>query len=148
MASEQRLSIPTADKAAYAPMMAMEAYIHSGTLGEGLLSLVKLRASQLNGCAYCLKMHAAEARKAEVGQDKVDVLAGWREAESVYDDRELAAIALTEQVTLISHGGVTDETWAKAAAVFSEKELVELLIAISAINVWNRLAVSTHQTLD
>src|SRR5699024_4985172 len=94
-----------------------------------------------------LNMHAREARKAEVDQVKVDVLAGWKEAASVYSSREQAALRLTEEVTLIA-GGVSDETWEAASADFSEQEMVELLMAISAINVWNRLAVSTHQPLD
>lgn len=143
----QRLKIENVDKKAYAPLLAIEKYIHSGSLGEGLLSLVKLRASQLNGCAYCLNMHAEEARKAEVDQVKVNVLAGWDEAAEVYGEREQAAIRLTEEVTDIADG-VSDETWDAASAVFDEQEMVELLMAISAINVWNRLAVSTHQPLD
>ncbi len=147
MSETQRLSILAADKTAYEPLYALEKYIHSGSLGEGLLSLIKLRASQLNGCAYCLNMHAGEARKAEVDQVKVDVLAGWKEATSVYSEREQAALRMTEEVTHIADG-VSDEAWAAASAMFSEQEMVELLMAISAINVWNRLAVSTHQPLD
>src|SRR5699024_5017026 len=147
MSDTQRLNVLAVDKAAYQPMIAMEEYIHGGSLGEELLALIKLRASQLNGCAYCLNMHAREARKAEVDQVKVDVLAGWKEAASVYSSREQAALRLTEAVTLIA-GGVSDETWEAASADFSEQEMVELLMAISAINVWNRLAVSTHQPLD
>ncbi|WP_209326200.1 carboxymuconolactone decarboxylase family protein [Brevibacterium renqingii] len=147
MSDTQRLNILAVDEAAYQPLYSLEKYIHRGSLGEGLLSLIKLRASQLNGCAYCLNMHAGEARKAEVDQVKVDVLAGWKEASSVYSDREQAALRMTEEVTHIADG-VSDETWKAAAAVFSEQEMVELLMAISAINVWNRLAVSTHQHLD
>src|SRR5699024_6950779 len=116
-------------------------------LGEELLALIKLRASQLNGCAYCLHLHAREARKAEVDQVKVDVLAGWQEAASVCSSRAPAAPRLPAEGSL-SAGGVSDETWEAASADFSEQEMVELLMAISAINVWNRLAVSTHQPLD
>lgn len=147
MANTHRLDIQATDKRAYAPLLAMEKYIHDGSLGEGLLALVKLRASQLNGCAFCLNMHAQEARKAEVDQVKVDVLAGWEEAADVYSAREQAAIRLTEEVTDIADG-VSDETWAAASENFDEQEMVELLMAISAINVWNRLAVSTHQPLS
>src|SRR5699024_2061125 len=132
MSDTQRLNVLAVDKAAYQPMIAMEEYIHGGSLGEELLALIKLRASQLNGCAYCLNMHAREARKAEVDQVKVDVLAGWKEAASVYSSREQAALRLTEEVTLIA-GGVSDETWEAASADFSEQEMVELLMAISAI---------------
>ena len=142
-----RLTIPEVDPQAYKPLFAMEKYLHAGSLGEDLLALVKMRASQLNGCAYCLNMHSREARKAEVPQQKLDVLAGWHEAPDLYSDRERAALRLTEQVTLIADG-VSDEVWAAAAAVYSEQELAELLMAISAINTWNRLAIATRQQLD
>lgn len=147
MTSTQRFNVAETDPDAYQPMYAMEKYIHSGTLGEALLALIKLRASQINGCAFCLAMHHDEARAAGVDTRKTDVLAGWQEAPDLYDERERAAIALTEQVTRISEQGVTDEVWARVEAAFSEKERAELLMAICAINVWNRLAVTTHQDL-
>lgn len=146
-AHEPRLDIHAVDQAAYAPMLALESYIHAGTLGEGLLALVKIRASQVNHCAFCLDMHAQEARKAGVDQRKLDVLAGWREAPGLYSEREQAALALTEEVTEIAQAGVGDQTWARAAAAFPDREIVQLLMAIGAINVWNRLAVSTRQAL-
>src|SRR5699024_5780046 len=95
-------------------------------------------------CAYCLNMHGEEARKAGVDQQRIDVLAGWWEAPDLYTARERAALAFTEEVTNISEGGVSDETWQEVAAEFSEKETVELLMAIGAINVWNRMAITTH----
>jgi AhpD family alkylhydroperoxidase len=147
MSAEQRMSVHDIDPKAYEPMFAMEKYIHAGSLGEDLLALVKIRASQLNGCAYCLDMHGREARQAGIDNRRIDVLAGWREAPGLYSDREKAAIALTESVTLIGEGGVPDDIWARATTVFSETEMVTLLMAISAINVWNRLAISTHQAL-
>lgn len=147
VSDKQRMSVHEVDPEAYKPMLAMEKYIHAGTLGEPLLALVKIRASQINGCAWCLDMHYREARKERVPQRKLDVIAGWSEAPAVYSERERAAIALTEEVTLISVAGVSDEVWSKVTDAFEEKEIVQLLMAISAINVWNRLAVSTHQEL-
>ena len=147
IALSQRMDVSAIDPAAYQPLLALEQYIHAGTLGEKLLALVKIRASQINGCAYCLDMHNKEARAAGVDQRIVDVLAGWREAPALYSDREQAAVALTEQVTRIGEQGVTDEVWDAVAAVFTPKEHVELLLAIAAINTWNRLAIATHQTL-
>ncbi|HEX7164269.1 MAG TPA: carboxymuconolactone decarboxylase family protein [Trebonia sp.] len=147
MSDKQRMSVHDVDPEAYKPMLAMEKYIHAGTLGEPLLALVKIRASQINGCAWCLDMHYKEARKEQVPQRKLDVIAGWSEAPAVYSERERAALALTEEVTLISVAGVSDAVWDKVADTFQEKEIVQLLMAISAINVWNRLAVSTHQEL-
>jgi AhpD family alkylhydroperoxidase len=147
MSAEQRLSIHDVDPMAYEPMYAMEKYIHAGSLGEDLLALVKIRASQLNGCAYCLDMHGREARKAGVDDRRIDVLAGWREAPGLYSERERAAIALTEQMTLIGESGVAEGTWARAKAAFGDSELVTLIMAICAINVWNRMAVTTRQSL-
>jgi AhpD family alkylhydroperoxidase len=147
MSFEQRLSVERVDPEAYGPMLAMEKYIHSGALGEDLLSLVKIRASQINGCAYCLDMHGREARNAGVDQRRLDVLAGWREAPELYSDREQAALALTEAITLIHESGVPDAVWIAATYAFRDDEIVRLLMAISAINVWNRIAITTHQEL-
>jgi AhpD family alkylhydroperoxidase len=141
------MSIHDVDPEAYQSMFAMEKYIHAGTLGESLLALVKIRASQINGCAYCLDMHGREARAAGVDERRLDVLAAWNEAPTLYSERERAAIALTEQVTLIGQAGVSDTVWADVTAAFDQQEVVRLLMAIAAINVWNRLAVTTHQKL-
>ncbi len=147
MAIAQRMNVHETDPQAYQSMFAMEKYVHAGDLGEGLISLVKLRASQINGCAFCLDMHGEEARKAGVSQRVIDVLPGWKEAPSLYSDREQAALALTEEVTLISQDGVSDAVWNQVAAVFSKAQIARLLMAICAINVWNRLAISTHADL-
>lgn len=147
MSDRQRMSIQGVDPEAYQPMFALEKYIHAGTLGEPLLALVKIRASQMNGCAWCLDMHGREARNAGVDARRLDVLAGWQEAPGIYSQRERAAIALTEEVTLIGQAGVSDAVWDEVTAAFQDKEVVQLLMAIAAINVWNRLAVSTHQDL-
>lgn len=138
------MDIQQIDPAAYQPMFAMEQYTHAGTLGENLLGLIKLCASQINGCAYCLDMHAREGREAGVPQRSIDVLAGWNEAKDLYSAREQAALALTESVSLISENGVAQKVWDELNAVFSKQEIVELLMAISVINVWNRLAIATH----
>ncbi|GAB3561201.1 carboxymuconolactone decarboxylase family protein [Spelaeicoccus albus] len=147
MSHDERLSVQQVDEAAYKPMYQMEKYIHSGVLDEGLLGIVKIRASQINGCAFCLDMHAREARSAGIDQRKLDVLAGWREAPDLYTERERAALALTESVTLIGQDGVPDDVWRTASSTFDDQELVTALMAISAINVWNRLAIATRQSL-
>lgn len=141
------MSVQEVDPEAYQPMFAMEKYIHAGSLGASLLALVKIRASQINGCAWCLDMHGREAREAGIDARRLDVLAGWREAPGIYSDRECAAIALTEEVTLIGKAGVSDVVWENVTAAFEQKEVVQLLMAIAAINTWNRLAISTHQSL-
>lgn len=143
----QRLSVHDIDPAAYEAVLGMERYVRNSGLEKPLYELVKIRASQLNGCAYCLDMHHHDARVAGESQRRLDVLSAWREAPELYADRERAAFALTEAVTLIGNDGVPDDVWAQAQRHFDDAGLVHLLLAIATINVWNRLAVSTHQQL-
>lgn len=147
MTSSQRLSIGEVDPDVYPAVLALEKYVHKGHLDEGLLALVKIRASQINGCAWCLDMHTAEARKAGISQRQIDVVASWSEAPSLFDNRQRAALAFAESVTLISNAGVPDDVWTEVTTVFDEKETVRLLMAIAAINVWNRMNVAVHTDL-
>jgi AhpD family alkylhydroperoxidase len=144
---QKRSTVNEVDPDAYQAILAMERYVRAGTLDHALVALVKIRASQLNGCAYCLDMHAAEARAAGVEQRRLDVLSAWREAPSFFTDREQAAFKLTESVTRIGEAGVPDAVWDDVARRFDKNEIVRLLMAICAINVWNRMAISTHQAL-
>ena len=143
----QRLSIHDIDPAAYDAVLAMERYVRGSGLDKPLYELIKIRASQLNGCAYCLDMHHHDARAGGEDQRRLDVLSAWREAPELYTDRERAAFALTEAVTLIGNDGVTDDVWVQAQRHFDDVGMVHLLMAIATINVWNRLAVSTHLQL-
>lgn|SRR5699024_8145246 len=142
-----RLDYFSVDPEAGKAVLEMETYVRSSGLDTGLYELIKLRASQLNGCAFCLDMHARDARKNGEEQRRLDILVGWREARDFFTEAEQAALALTEAVTLIGEQGVPDEVWDAAAAQFSKEELVQVLLAIATINVWNRLAVATHQQL-
>lgn len=110
-------------------------------LEPALSELVKIRASQLNGCAFCLEMHTREARAHGETEARLHLLAAWRES-PLYSDRERAALAWTEAVTLVADSHVPDEVYATARAQFSENELVRLTLTISVINTWNRLAVA------
>lgn len=114
-------------------------------LPEVLLELVKIRASQLNGCAYCLQMHNNDARRMQMPQAKMDQLAAWRESPA-YDARERAALEWTEALTLIAQDGVSDEVYAAVSAAFSKQELANLTVAVAAINVWNRFAATFQYT--
>lgn len=147
MSVTQRMSIRDVDPNAYKAVLGLERYVHAGNLDEGLLSLVKIRASQINHCAWCLDMHVAEARKEGVEQRQIDLIAAWREAPALFSAREQAALAFTEQVTLISQDGVSDDVWDDVTSAFDEKEIVLLLMAIAAINVWNRMNVAVHTEL-
>ena len=125
---------------AYRAMLALETYVHQTGLESSLLELVKMRASQLNSCAYCLDMHSKDARAAGETEQRLYVLPAWREA-PFYSERERAALAWTEAVTLVSQTHVPDDVYELARKSFSEEELVKLTMAIIAINGWNRLEV-------
>lgn len=142
-----RLVTNEVDPASYHATMALEKYVQASGLPPRLLNLIKIRASQLNSCAFCLDMHTREATEEGESPRRLDVLAGWQEAPDLFTEAERAALALTEAVTLISRAGVPDNVWDKAATNFDDVEMVKLLMAISTINVWNRLAVATHKAL-
>jgi len=143
----QRLSVQDIDPAAHQAVLGLEDYVRNTALDRPLSELIKIRASQLNGCAFCLDMHHRDARAAGEDQRRLDVLSAWREAPELYTARERAALTLTEAVTEIGRDGVSDDVWIGTREHFDETETVHLLMAIATINVWNRLAVSTHQQL-
>ena len=125
----------------YKTMLALESYLSDCGLEPALLDLVRLRASQINGCAFCIDMHWKDLRAAGESEQRLYELNAWRET-PFYTDRERAALAWTEAVTLITEGHVPDEVYAQARAQFSEAELANLTLAVVAINGWNRLAIS------
>jgi AhpD family alkylhydroperoxidase len=142
---KQRMTINDVFPEAYRAIAGLERAVHAGPLEPALVELVKIRASQINGCAFCLNMHQRDARAAGESQQRLDVLRAWREVDGLYTDRERAALALTEAVTLISQDGVPDDVWSTVSEVFDERETAALIVAIATINVWNRLAISTRQ---
>jgi AhpD family alkylhydroperoxidase len=143
-AIEPRMAV---GRAAPNPYRALDAFDRSIDLDPRLRELVRIRVSQLNGCAYCLDQHVRDALAAGEGERRLATLAAWRES-VFFTARERAGLALAEQVTLIGQGGVSDDVWADAASQFSEVEMAQLLLAIVAINAWNRVAISTHMVPD
>lgn len=137
----ERINFKKLAPGAYRAMLALETYVHQSGLEGPLLELMKMRASQINGCAYCLDMHSKDAPAAGETEQRLYVLPAWREA-PFYSDRERAALAWTEAVTLIHETHVPDDTYEFARKRFSDQELVNLTMAIVAINGWNRLEVS------
>jgi AhpD family alkylhydroperoxidase len=127
------------------PIYALDRYSHNSGLEPSLLELVKLRASQINGCAYCVDMHSKDARTRGETEQRLYGLSVWRET-PYYTDRERAALAFTEAVTLIADRQVPDEVYAQAQQQFSDEELVKLTVAILVINTWNRLAITFRDT--
>ena len=138
---KQRIKYNEVAKEGLAALGRLEAYVRHSGLEHSLLELVKTRASQINGCAYCLDMHTKDARAAGETEQRLYVLSAWREA-PFYSDRERAALEWTEAVTAIAGNDVPDELYQRVRAQFDEKELVDLTLAINIINSWNRLAIS------
>ena len=139
---EQRLSYQQASPEAFKAMLHTEQQVHNSGLEASLLELVKSRASQINGCAWCLDMHTKDARARGETEQRLYLLPVWREA-PCYTERERAALAWTEAVTNIAAThDVSDEVYAQARAQFDEKALVDLTLAIIAINGWNRMNVA------
>ena len=122
-------------------LMDMEAYVAQCGLDDKLLHMIKLRASQINGCAYCIDMHWKDARAAGETEQRLYGLDAWRES-PYYSDRERAALEWTESLTLIAASQAPDDIFAAMKAHFSDKEILDLTYAISTINAWNRIAIS------
>ncbi|MDT0387332.1 carboxymuconolactone decarboxylase family protein [Streptomyces sp. DSM 41921] len=130
------------DPAVARALSALSAAAKEGLGDPALAELVVIRASQLNRCAFCLDMHLAIARQYGVSERQLDLLAAWEEAGDVFDERERAALALTEAVTVLTEGFVPDEVYARAAEHFDDARLAHLLGLVVAINNWNRMMVA------
>jgi len=143
---QQRLSYQTASPEAFQAMLQLEKQVHHGGIEESLLELVKTRASQMNGCAWCLDMHTKDARARGETEQRLHLLVAWREA-PLFSERERAALAWTEAVTVLGAHGVSDEVYNEARKHFDEKSLVNLTLAIIAMNSWNRLNVAFRTTV-
>jgi len=145
---EARMELTDFERVAPAARAALTALSKAATdngLDKALVELIKIRASQINGCAFCLQYHLQLARKAGVPQLKLDLAAAWREA-GVYTEREMAALQWTESLTGISPLGVSDEVYQTATSAFAEEELAALTAAVVAINAWNRIAIAYRFT--
>jgi AhpD family alkylhydroperoxidase len=138
---QSRLDYVKAAPGAVKAMFGLQAYVAQSGLEPSLLELVKLRASQINGCAYCIDMHSKDARASGETEQRLYALDAWRET-PFYSERERAALAWTEAVTLVADGHVPDSVFDEVGKHFSDQELVNLTLAVVAINGWNRLAIS------
>ena len=143
----QRMSLSAVVPDLHRAMLILEHAVAGSGIDPRLYELVKIRASQLNGCAYCLDMHNRDAREGGESQRRLDVLSSWREAPSFFSETERAALALTESATLIADAGVPEGVWTEAVRVLGEEGVAQVVMAVVVINAWNRMAVSTHQDL-
>ena len=140
---QERFAFAKESPAAYRAMVSLEQYLHGCRLELSLIHLVKLRASQLNGCAYCIDMHWKDLRAIDEKEQRLYSLDAWREC-PWYSDRERAALAWTEAVTNITAGHVPDDVYESARRFFSAKELADLTFVVAAINTWNRLSIASR----
>jgi AhpD family alkylhydroperoxidase len=138
---QARLDAQKVSPAAYQAMLGLERFVKQSKLEPALLQLVKMRASQVNGCAYCLDMHSKDARAEGESEQRLYALSAWKET-PFFTDRERSALALTEAITLIGEGNVPDALYEQVSESFSNEELVNLTLAIITINGWNRLAIT------
>lgn len=138
---QTRLNFFKANPKAMTALAGLEQQISSSGLEKSLVELVRLRASQLNGCAYCIDMHTADARKAGETDRRLALLSVWRETD-IYSDKERAAFAWAEALTLVADSHVPDEVWEQARQQFEEAELVDLTLLVTTINAWNRFAIA------
>jgi AhpD family alkylhydroperoxidase len=143
-AARTRLDFAKSAPRVFRAIVGFDAAAREG-LDPALVELIQIRASHLNHCAYCLHMHTNDARKAGESEDRLHMVALWREARHFFTPKEQAALALTEAVTLVADGGVPDTVYAEAAAHFDDDELAHVLALILTINTWNRVALSTRK---
>lgn len=130
------------DPTGFKTVVALEKHVRS-VIDHGIFELVWLRASMINGCAFCVDTHSRDALRGGESVNRLLALTAWHES-PLFTEPERAALALTDAVTHIDHGGVDDAVWSAAAEAFGETSTVQLVLAITTINVWNRLAISTH----
>ena len=143
ISTEDRLDIHADARPLYRAQVAFDRAVRESPLDPGVRELVKIRASQLNGCAFCLDMHWQDARARGESEARLYSLDAWRES-PLFDERERAALALCEAMTLVADTRVPDDVWELARAQFADDELAQLVLAITAINAWNRLNIATR----
>lgn len=141
----ERINYAEHGKDALKAIYGLEVYLHKSSIEPQLLHLIKYRVSQINGCAYCLDMHSKDLRAAGETEQRLYVLDAWREA-PFYSDRERAALEWAEALTLVTDGHVPDEVFETASKQFSEKELIDLTMAVVTINSWNRISIAFRTT--
>ncbi|MHC5310626.1 carboxymuconolactone decarboxylase family protein [Myroides sp. LJL116] len=144
---QQRINIAQLESSAYKAMYALENYLKQTALSEIQKELIKIRASQINGCAYCINMHTKDALKYGETTQRIFVLSAWRET-NLFTDQEKVLLEMTEEITLISEQGLREVTYQKAKQHFEDNTIAQIIMAITIINMWNRIAVSSHMQIE
>jgi AhpD family alkylhydroperoxidase len=144
---DKRIQIETAEPTAYKGMFALENYLEESKLSSTHKELIKIRASQLNKCPFCIDMHTKEALKNDETQQRIFLLNAWQEG-NLFTEEEKIILQMTEEVTMIHHKGLTSKTYEKAIKTFGDTYFSQIIMAIVTINSWNRIAISTHKPID
>lgn len=145
---EKRININSTEPLAYKAMYGLETYLAKAEISKTLKELIKIRASQINNCAYCIDMHTKDAIKYGETSQRIFLISAWREATKFFTEEEQVVLAMTEEITLIHQKGLSEHTYQKASGFFTETQIAQILMAIVTINAWNRIAVSTHLEID
>ncbi len=141
---QKRININSAEPMALKAMMALENYLAQTSIPKTVKELIKIRASQINGCAYCIDMHTKDALKNGETDQRIFLLNAWRETDTIFTEEEKTVLAITEEVTLIHQHGLSDVAYQNAQQFFSENQIAQIVMAVVTINAWNRIAVSSH----
>ena len=144
---EERIDIVSLEPNAYKAMLGLEAYLGETTLDAPTKELIKIRASQINGCAYCIHMHTEEARKLGESEQRIYALSAWKES-PLFTERERAVLSLTDEMTLIANDGLSQDSYEAARQALGDNALAEAMMQIVTINAWNRWAVATAMKHD
>lgn len=139
-----RVNISKAEPLALEAMLGLEKYLSQISIARILKELIKIRASQINGCAHCLDMHTKDALKYGETNQRIFLLGAWRETTDIYTDSEKSVLEITEEVTLIHKNGLTDQVYANARKYFDENQIAQIVMVVVTINAWNRIAISSQ----
>lgn len=139
----ERMKLESVEPEAYQAMLGLEKYLYRSGLSKTLLELIKIRASQINRCAFCIDLHTLDARKNGETEQRIYALNAWREA-PFFTPSERAALAFTEAVTMIAENSVSEDLYAEVSQYFTPNQIAQILVAITTINAWNRIAIATR----
>lgn len=143
---QKRINIQELEPKAYDAMFGLEKYLYQSDLNKTHLELIKIRASQINGCAFCIDMHTKDALKQGETNQRIFLLNAWRETQ-LFTEEERVILAITEEVSLITNNGLSNETYNEVEKLFSPNYIAQVIIAVVTINAWNRIAISTNKTV-
>lgn len=142
---DNRINIAEIEPAAYKAVLGLETYLATTKINKTHKELIKIRTSQINGCAFCIDMHTKDARKQGETEQRIYLLNAWKETTHLFNEEERVVLALAEEIALIAQGGVSEATYQKAKALFDDSYIAQLIMVAVTINAWNRIAIATHR---